>query len=245
MIQLNLLPDIKLDYIKAQRMRRLVISASVVVASASIAILVILLGIGVAQRHHLSNLTNQVDSETTQLKGKPNINQVLTVQGQLQSLNTLHSDEPAVASLLNKYLNEVTPASVAISELSVNFTTGTIAIDGTAPSLSDVNQYVDCLKYTTYNTNLDKTENNAFSDVVLSSFGYNGQSTNPAQAASYTIDFNYDKTIFNIADTINLTVPTFTTTRAEVPQPGALFKVPPASSSTSGSSTSQSSSGGQ
>jgi Tfp pilus assembly protein PilN len=231
MIQLNLLPDIKLEYIKAQRQRRLLITASALVAAAAIAILLILLAVDLAQKKHLSDLNNDITTESQTLRSKPNIGTILTVQNQLESLTALHATEPAASRLFTNYLDEVTPATVAITSLHFDFTQQSATITGTADSLKTVNQYIDTLKLTTYTTSTDNTPAPAFSNIVLSSFSLNSSSTDPSQAASYTITLSYDKNIFDITQNIgnsgNLTVPNVVTTRSEVSQPGDLFKATP------------------
>jgi Tfp pilus assembly protein PilN len=229
MIQLNLLPDVKLLYIKAQRQRRLVVSASVLVTAGSIVLLVLLLGVNGLQKKHLNDLSKDIVKENKQLESKPNINKVLTVQNQLESLTALHDGKPAVARLFT-YLNEVTPASVNITSFNMDFTQYTATITGTSDSLGNVNKYVDSLKFITFTTTDDDQESKpapAFKDVVLSSFGLNTGSKDSNQAASYTITLSYDPTIFDITKNVQLTVPSVTTTRAQISQPSDLFQASP------------------
>ncbi len=226
MIQLNLLPDVKLQYIKAQRQRRLVFSVSVLAVIASIGILLFLLSIDGLQKKHLSDLSNDIKSESSELQKKPGINRILTVQNQLQSLTDLHSQKPA-ASRLFTYLVQLTPAKVNINDIKVDFTMQTVTITGTSDSLSDVNKYVDTLKYTGYTTDSSPDKAPAFSDVVLSSFNLNTDTQDPSQAANYTIDASYDKTIFDITQKVKIIVPHRVTTRVQSSQPTDLFKAPP------------------
>ncbi len=202
-------------------------SISVLVSVVAIVLLVALLGVDGLQKKHLNDLTNNINSENTQLQNEPQIDKILTVQNQLGSLTALHAGEPA-ASRLFTYLNEVTPVAVSITSFNIDFTQQTATITGTADALSSVNQYVDTLKTTTYTSNTDSTAQPAFSNVVLSSFGISSGSTNSAQAASYTVTLSYDKNIFDITQTINLTVPSTTTTRDTTTQSTDLFKDAPA-----------------
>jgi hypothetical protein len=231
MIQLNLLPDVKLDYIKAERTRRLVLSVSFIVTAVAVVLLVLVLSVDLAQKKHLSDLNRDITSESSTLENKPQIAKILTVQNQLESLTALHAAKPAASRLLDTYLDEVTPTSVAINSFNIDFTQQTATITGTADSLTTINQYVDTLKFTTYTSNTVTTATNAFSNVVLSSFGLNSDSTDPSQAASYTITLSYDKNIFDTTQTVTLSVPHLVTTRSEIDQPGDLFKAAPATSS--------------
>ncbi len=226
MIQLNLLPDVKMLYIRAQRQRRLVISVSVLVTGGAIVLLLLMLSINGLQKKHLSDLTKDIKNENSQLQKKPDINRVLTVQNQLQSLTALHDAKPA-ASRLFTYLNQVTPATVSITTFNVDFTQNTMSITGTSDSLSNVNQYVDTLKKSTFTTADSKQQQLAFNNVVLSSFGLNRDSKDTSQAASYTINLSYDPTIFDITKKVTLSVPS-AKSRAQVAQPSDLFKATPA-----------------
>jgi len=233
MIELNLLPDVKLEYIKTQRTRRLTFSVALLVAAASVVILILLLGVDGLQKKHLSDLNHDINADTSKLQGEKNINQILTVQNQLGSLTALHAAKPAASQLFN-YLYIVTPASVSISDLSIDFTQETVTITGAADALSSVNQYVDTLKDATYTSSGTSGSSPAFNNVVLSSFGLNSSTANAAQAASYTISLSYDKNIFDITQKVNLTVPNQVTTHSG--QQGDLFQAAPAPSPTSGGS---------
>jgi Tfp pilus assembly protein PilN len=234
MIQLNLLPDVKLEYIKAQKSRRLVSSVAVLVSVLAIAILLITLAVDGLQKKHLSDVNHDISSETSKLQSQPNINQILTVQNQLESLTALHASKPAASSIFS-YLNEVTPTQASITNFTIDFTKQTIEITGTADALSSINTYVDTLKATNYTSDKTTTSSPAFSNVVLTSFGLNSKTQDQTQAASYTIDLAYDKNIFDITQTIKLTVPSVVSTRLDLQQPGDLFKAP-ADSTTAGGS---------
>ncbi|HYH36433.1 MAG TPA: PilN domain-containing protein [Candidatus Saccharimonadales bacterium] len=227
MIQLNLLPDVKLLYIKAQRQRRLVMGVSILVTGASVVLLLLLLSFNGLQKKHLNDLSQDIARDNRQLQNKPNVNKILTVQNQLESLTALHESKPAAGRLFS-YLNQVTPASVSITTFTTDFTQGTATITGTSDSLSNVNKYVDTLKFITYTTdNGDGKAAPVFSNVVLSSFGLNTGAKDVTQAASFTITVSYDKTIFDNTEKVELTVPTAASTRSQVSQPSDLFKATP------------------
>ncbi len=223
MIQLNLLPDVKLEYIKAQRTRRLALTVAVLVCAASIALLLLMLSIDGLQKKHLHDLNNDISSETSKLQNEPQINKILTVQNQLQSLTALHAGKQAPTRVFG-YLNAVTPTSVSINSFSVDFTQQTMTITGSADSLTNINKYVDTLKFTTYATAVNTAAAPAFSNVVLTSFGLNNGSQDKSQAANYTIALSYDKTIFDITQPVNLSVPNIVTTRSDASQASDLFK---------------------
>jgi Tfp pilus assembly protein PilN len=218
MIQFNLLPDIKIQYLKARRRKHAVMFASVVVIIASIAVLVLLAStLFVLQRKNINDLTGDIESASQELQNTPDLDRMLTVQNQLNVLTGLHDEKP-VASRIFGYINQATPASANIGRLNVDFADNTITINGAADTLETVNTFVDTLKFTNYTTNGDEQQQRAFSDVVLSSFGRDSSS------ASYTINLNFDPVIFSELEDVSLVVPNIITTRPNAEQPEALFE---------------------
>jgi hypothetical protein len=229
MAQLNLLPAVKMEYIKAQRSRRMVISISAIIATASVVLLLLLLSVSGLQKKHLGDLNKDIAAESAKLKKEPQIGKMLTVQNQLDALTQLHSGEPAASRVLT-YLNQVTPVKVSITDFNIDFTKQTATITGTSDNLAHVNQYVDTLKHATYTTKDNNTAQPAFNDIVLSSFSINTDNSN-GQAANYTITLSYDKSIFDNTQSVKLTIPHETTTRLSTGQSQAsdLFQAAPAS----------------
>lgn len=225
-MQLNLLPAVKMEYIKAQRARRLVLTMSVLVTVASVALLLLLLSVEGLQKKHLNDLSKDIASESSKLQHEPQIDKMLTVQNQLGSLTGLHASEPSAAQVFN-YLNQVTPANVSITDFNIDFTKQTAIITGTSSNLANVNQYVDTLKHASFTTSGNSTSQPAFSNVVLTSFSLNTDSGNAGQAANYTISLSYDRTIFDVTKNVKLSVPNVTTTRLDVTQPTDLFQAAP------------------
>jgi hypothetical protein len=225
-----------MEYIKAQRARRLVLSVSILVTIGAVVLLLLLLSVSGLQKKHLSDLNKDIASESEELKNKPQIDKMLTVQNQLGALTQLHAEEPA-ASRIFTYLNQVTPSNVSITDFTIDFTKQTATITGTSANLANVNQYVDTLKHATFTTKDDNTPQPAFSDIVLSSFSLDTDSTQSGQAANYTITLSYDKTIFDNTQNVTLSVPKVTTTRltADQGQPTTdLFQAAPKSQNTQG-----------
>lgn len=215
-IQFNLLPDVKLSYIKSQRTRNLVISGAALATLASVVIfLLTLLSTGVVQRAQLNKVDKQIAEATTKLKGQQNLDQLLTIQNQLKTLVNLHGAKH-ITSRIFSYMPQVTPVNVSIGNLNLSFADGSMQIDGTADSQRTVNTFIDTLKFTTYSTGADNTPKNAFPTVVESSFSI-GQNN-----VSYSLNVKFDPILFsnNTLDSTGhavvpvLNVPKLTTTRA-------------------------------
>lgn len=221
MIQFNLLPNVKQEYIKAKRLKHSVIVISLLVAAASLFVFIMMfLTVYVFQKTHLSNLNSDIESSTQTLKNTPNLNKILTIQNQLNQLPGLHDKKPVVTRLTN-YLSAITPAQVNIGEMVADFDEKTIEVKGTSDTLQNVNKFVDTIKFTTFKDNGEESKAKPFTGVVLSEFVRNDKET------TYTISFSFDEVIFDINHDIALTVPKITSTRSETEKPTELFKALP------------------
>jgi Tfp pilus assembly protein PilN len=210
MIQFNLLPDVKVEYIKTQRLKRTVTGISLIASAAALFIFVFLiLTVHVFQAKNMNDLSKDIKSNSEKLRQTPNLSKMLTVQSQLKSLTKLHDDKPAVSRLFG-FMNQLTPTDASVSDLKLDLTAGTMTVSGDAASLDVVNKFVDSLKYATYKTIDDDTTNNAFSGVVLSSFARNEKNAN------YTIDMTVDTNIFDNASDVVLMVNNPVTLKSEL-----------------------------
>lgn len=221
MIQFNLLPAVKLEYIKTMRTKRLVTSIAVIASLSAVAIMTLLyINVNVVQKQHISNLTKDIDQKVNELEEIKDIDKVLTVQNQLETLTALHEKKPATERVL-PYLSKVTPQSATIAKTTVDFPLNTISISGTADSLVTVNKFVDTLKFTNYKVGDDGQQSPAFSEVVLAAF------TVTSQGATYQIDFKFDPKIFDNTLNVELVVPSIISTRSQTEKPSDLFQPQP------------------
>lgn len=200
MIQFNLLPDVKLEYVKTQRVKRLLTLVSFLVSVVSVAVLLLSMAtVDVVQKKSLHDLNSDIARYSSQLRRIPNLDKILTVQNQLGTLATLHEQKP-VTSRLFTYISQVTPAQASLNSLNIDFSTDTLTVGGKAPTLDVVSTYTDTLKATMYKV-AGSASKHAFTSVVLSSFG-RGQ-----DGATFTVTCTFDPIIFNTDDNVTLNVP--------------------------------------
>jgi Tfp pilus assembly protein PilN len=220
-IQFNLLPDVKLAYIKAQRNQKLVSSIAILASAVAIGVfLIMLLTVDVLQKKQLNDAKKSAASASSQLAGISGLSNILTVQNQQKTLVTLHGSKH-ISSRLFTYLPEVTPTNVNIGRVLLDFKANTIEIDGTADSAHSVNTFVDTLKFTTYKVGSQDSDHPAFTSVVESNFSIT------AGKASYSLNVTFDPKLFanNLVDSKGnqqapvLNVPKLTTTRSVTEDP--------------------------
>jgi Tfp pilus assembly protein PilN len=215
-VQFNLLPDVKLEFDRQQRTKRLVYAISGLAIAISLALVIIsFVSVNILQKKLLSDANGNITSYSNKLKSIPNLDKVLTIQNQLNALPGLHQQKH-VASRLFDYLPQVTPTSVHIGKLTIDTTANTLELSGTADTVESVNKFVDTLKFTNFTVGQNNSSAKAaFLNVILTKVDRN------EKGASYTIDTNFDPALFDTTQNVALVVPQETTTRSVLDAPSA------------------------
>ncbi|HEX9594703.1 MAG TPA: hypothetical protein VF996_01050 [Candidatus Saccharimonadales bacterium] len=220
MIALNLLPDIKKEYLRTQKFKRMFTVGSLI-AMAVFVTVTVLLGIFVfaVQRLQLSNTQSDIDGALSQLQSIEDLDKIVTVQKQLEVLPELHKNKPAVYRLFD-YLKAVIPNDVSLSKVEFAFLLdgsegGTLT--GSAPDPKSVNILVDTLKNAQLTYDGAETSIKPFQTVIL-------DKTNVDDGGvSYSVIIKFDPTLFdNSLEKAKLTVPKITTSSSVTERP-ALF----------------------
>lgn len=216
MIRLNLLPDIKKEYLKTQRFKRLFVVGSLVTSLAfvTLAILLALFVFGV-QRLQLSQAQSDIDSSLSQLQSIEDLDKIVTIQKQLEALPGLHQAKPA-ADRLFVYLGSIVPTDVSLSKADF-FLTGDLVgaeITGSAPDPKSVNVFVDTLKNAEFTYEGAESSIRPFTSVVLA---------DPAvedDEVVYRINIKFDPLLFdNTLSGAKLSVPNITTSSSVQDRP--------------------------
>jgi hypothetical protein len=134
MIEINLVPDVKQELIKAQRVRASVISLSILVSIATISAVVVLALLLGAQAITDKLADDSIKSESAKLAAKPDLGNILTIQNQLTKLSDMHNKKQ-ISSRVFDVLGAVNPAApnnVRISSLKVDPASETVTVEGNA-----------------------------------------------------------------------------------------------------------------
>ena len=220
-VQFNLLPDVKMTYVKAQRTKNLVITGAFIVSGIAIGLFVILfLSVNVVQKKMLGDADKDIARYTAQLQAVPDIEQALTIQNQLTSLSNLHQSKH-ISSRIFDYLAQITPANVTITQINLDYVANTMTLTGKADSQLSVNKFIDTLRYANYKTGSDISKDKAFTKVTETTFSI------ASGDVSYGLSANFNPALFanNIVDsegksiTPVIVVPDLTTTHANPDDP--------------------------
>lgn len=234
MIQFNLLPDVKIEFIRTRYRKRLIILIAAVASGITLFIfLVLFLYVRVNQPKHMGDLDKDIKSNLSKIQQTPDLDKILTIQNQLNSLPDLH-DKKVVSSRLFSYLTQLTPDTATISDVDVDFTNNILTIKGNADGLITVNKFADTLKFTDYKVNDEGgASGKAFKDVVLQNF--NVATGGPNNKATYELNMSFEPAIFAQVKKINegatepvtLNVPKIISTRSATETPTDLFAPQP------------------
>lgn len=132
MIQINLIPDVKLELVKSQRHRMVVMSVSIMVIIASLGLLVLLAGyvFGV-QAALIGSATNNIKREDENFRNIEDIEKTVTVSNQLKHIQSSHENKAMTSrifALLAEASAEGTDNAVAINSFDIDTTQNTISI---------------------------------------------------------------------------------------------------------------------
>lgn len=134
MIQINLVPDVKLELIRAQRHRNLIVSGAIIITIAAATIVGLLAAYVYGYQLFMSqDLDNKITKRDAEFRGKKDIVNTVTIQNQLKSLETKHENKAMTSrifGLLSVASAKDTDNSVSVSAFSVDTTAKTISITG-------------------------------------------------------------------------------------------------------------------
>lgn len=210
MIEINLVPDVKQELIKAQRIRAAVISISILIGIISVGA-VTALAIYAFPVQTLRNVVVDaaIKKGGDQLAGVTDLSKTLTIQNQLTMISSLHDSAPIDSRIFDVLQAIIPPApnNVQISDLTVDSTSNTITIDGQA-----ANSYaaVEVFKKTIEGALVKDTSGGTASSVGLASnvstsnTSY-GEDATGTKVLRFTLSFTYAPELFSALST-NTTV---------------------------------------
>ena len=229
MIGLNLLPDVKKEFIKAQRTRNTVISLSILTMFVAGGLTVFLaLFVYVGQSTAINAVKSDVSKKQTTLENKTEITKYLTIQNQLSALGVLHGNEYKILySRLFDYLLQLNPSApnnVQLGSVKVMNEGTSINIQGTTQDFHALDTMKNTLEKAklTYKSGTESKEVPLFSQVNLKSASLS--QTNTKSSVSFEFELTYTPDIFSPDVTeFQLTVPKQTISDAQNNAPSELF----------------------
>lgn len=202
MIEINLVPDVKQELIKAQRVRASVISVAILVGLAAVGVVVLLAIWVFAVQTARSVLTDgTIKSESEKLAKVEDVANTLTIQNQLSKLPEQH-DSKSIDSRLFDILTTINPPepnSVAITNVALDSEAKTIKLEAQAkngyPALEVFKKTIQATKFT-YTQDGEK-QSVALADQMSDSDRSYGEDASGAKVLRFTLTFVYPDLLFS------------------------------------------------
>lgn len=198
MIEINLLPAVKREYLKAQQMKHTVVVASVLMSLLAVVLMLLLLGyVRVMQPRHQKNVQADIDSALRDSKKKENAVKVVTVQGALEQIPNLQ-DKKMITSSIFTYLKEFTPRDISYSNIKLDLVEKTIVLQGTSTNFEKANILANNLKSAkfTYSSGDEKNSISPFTSVVFDGLS-KSEVVQDNKSVTFQITFKIDPVIFD------------------------------------------------
>ncbi|NCU38024.1 hypothetical protein EOL96_03160 [Candidatus Saccharibacteria bacterium] len=232
MIEINLIPDVKQEFIHAQKMRNMVIVFAILASGAAVALLAVL-GLLYASQVLRENMARtEVDKQFKSLQSIDNINNVLTIQNQMSKISSIHANKTKDSRLfrLLSAINPPSPNNVKISKVSLNPADNRLTIEGSAENGFAA---TDVFRKTILNTKLEYVEDGGIepltvnlTEVVKIGETSYGETEEGGRVLRFTVDFEYPKGLFdNTMNLVSIEAPTakIDVTDSRVRVPDSLF----------------------
>jgi Tfp pilus assembly protein PilN len=205
MIEINLVPDIKQELIKAQRVRSTVITISILVGSISVAVVVLLaIYVFTVQTVRSGIADAAIKQGSDKLAKVDDLSKTLTIQNQLTKISMLNSDKKIDSRIFDMLTVIVPPQpnDIRISDLVIDSDASLITIDGQA---SNSYAAVEVFKKTIEGAQVRYTDENEAqqnvtlaSDISTSNTSY-GEDSSGVKVLRFTISFAYAPELFSLA----------------------------------------------
>lgn len=201
MIEINLVPDVKQELIRARRIQALVISGAIIVGLAAVGIVILLALYLFGVQTVRSNLADTaINDKSKQLSNVSDLANTLTIQQQLTKLTELHNEKNINSRFFDLLaaINPEAPNNVTFSTTHIDAQSKTIRIEGQA-----ANGYTaaDVLKKTILGTTLNYKDGGEAKSVPLtnevsaSDLSY-GEDSSGKKVLRFTLSFVYDDAFF-------------------------------------------------
>lgn len=203
MIEVNLIPDVKLELIRAQRQQKMVVSVSIIVAIASIGVVSLLTAYTFGGLALADSIAQQrINDRAKELKAIEDLPQTLTLQAQLSKLQEVHSDKN-VSSRLFDMLSVIVPKGdnqVTITRLGFKSEENVIEIEAQAKNGYEA---MEVFKKTLAETAFQYTEEGQevrtekIATAISEGERNYGEDSDGASSLRFTISFTYLEKLFD------------------------------------------------
>lgn len=198
MIQINLLPDVKQEYLRTQQTKHAVIVAAALISAIVLGVTVLFfVYVQVVQPQYQKVVQNDIDKSIQELKAKPDAQRLVTVQGVLEQIPAL-KDQQQVISRTFDYVKGFTPRSVAYTRVGLALDTTTISLSGGTVSYEQAHVLANNLKSAKmiYRQNDAEQTINPYTNIVFNSLS-KAENATDGRPVTFEITFQFNPILFD------------------------------------------------
>lgn len=202
MIEINLIPDVKQELIRAERVRSVVISTSITAGLIAIGVVVALsLYVFGVQTVRGALSDDAITKGSQELAGVEDLSKVLTIQNQLSVISNLNDQKKINSRVFDVLLAVVPPApnTVQVSNLLVDAAESTITIEGQSPvGYAALEVFKKTIDGAVIMTEVDgvRSDVKLAEDISTTNVSY-GEDSNGAKVLRFTLSFTYPEELFS------------------------------------------------
>ncbi|HTK39364.1 MAG TPA: hypothetical protein VL362_00695 [Patescibacteria group bacterium] len=164
MIQINLIPDVKREYLRARRLRDIAISVAIVVSIAGVAVVIVMALILSSQAAREYFADQNIKTEYAKLSEVKDLSDMVTIQNQLSLISGQHQNKTMDSRLFSvlQAINPAPPNDVQFTSVILDPETGTLTFEGLTNGGYTA---VESLTKTIQNTKINSTDGSKGAEV--------------------------------------------------------------------------------
>lgn len=201
MIEINLIPDVKQELLKAQKQRAVVISgaifASIVAAGIVVVMLVYIYAFQLVRHNNLDGNIKTANNNLTQVE---DLSKILTIQKQLSVINTVNGEKNMDSRIFDVISAIVPPApnQSLLSKINVDNEASTITLDGQTANYANLEIFKKTLDNAiiVYTEDGEKREIKLADTITEGNVAY-GTDANNQKVVIFSLSFTYAEELFS------------------------------------------------
>lgn len=200
MIRLNLLPEVKREYLRTRQIQARVISIAIIVSMAMVGLVVAAaLWVYGAQTLQMNMLSSSIDKNMNELRSIKDIDGYVTIQNQLTHIDSLHAQKSIFSRVFSvvSNLNPKAPNNVHISSLDASSVDHSLTFQGETSTYTGLETFRDTLKNAEIVTASGSEKLFIGEDPVHIDTHSIGKSSDGKQVVSFRLIATYNPKIFS------------------------------------------------
>ena len=201
MIEINLIPDVKRELLRAQRTRATVISVSILtsIIAAGLVVMLVLYVFGV-QTVRSAILDGQIKEGSETLAKEEDLSKILTIQNQLSKISELNGQKNMDSRMFDVLAAVIPPApnDVQISQVAIDAEESTIRLEGQTRGYDSMEVFKKTVDgaIIVYNKDGEEQTVKLANDISVTDTSYGSNAEN-RKVLRFTLSFNYAEELFS------------------------------------------------